>query len=128
MVERWRRARYEIARRSFGWRTIDLRKNRDLEQAWLWRFHERGFEHAPGRSVMVNADVDGFLKRPYEQTSRVPAWSDSQTEEALRQAGSASRLSPHSTCFYFSGPVLGVLELDQARRRRRARSGSSRLV
>ncbi|MDX9912587.1 MAG: cysteine--tRNA ligase [Phycisphaerales bacterium] len=111
MVERWRRARIEIARRSFGWTNKDPR-------AMMAFVHHRIKEcmsddlNIAGAIGIVNEAVNSFLAIDCDE-SRIRNWTDDETIEQLKMipmGGSAQGWAGFDF-FHTIEPVLGVLDL-----------------
>jgi len=111
-IERWRRARYEIARRSMGWDT----KKTDPRRAG----HLMAIDFATSMNNDLNvseaigcieARLSGYLNEPFDLESEI---SDSEIDEFWAERGDASAYSAPIDVFRFVEPVLGVLSLERA--------------
>lgn len=111
MVEKWRKARLEIARRSPGWqaRGSDPNALLALMNLRFAQFMENDLNIA-GAIGALNADIDAALSRPFDPSRALP-----DDPKVIVQAMQADRKSSHPTraidIFERIDGVLGLLDL-----------------
>jgi cysteinyl-tRNA synthetase len=108
MIERWRRARLEIARRSMGVASDKPNWAKVVEALFAEAMCDD--LNIAGAIGMINVNIHTYLHYPVDQ-SKVPAWSDDETEARLRRDRSDDEDSRPIDIFRAIGPVLGVFEL-----------------
>jgi cysteinyl-tRNA synthetase len=108
-IERWRRARVDIARRSWAWTNTDPRRFLDNMHAEIARALNDDLNIAAAIGL-VNEMIPLALERSFD-ADRLPPWDEAET---LRQiASGAETIGRPVDLFEFVEPILGVLSLER---------------
>ncbi len=115
MINRWRNARYEIARRSKGYSGIvDLKKVAHSHHHEIQR-HLSDDLNIAGVIGEVNRMVDSLLKYEFDESKYLKEWTDDalESEWSISQYGMASFGEHIPDIFCYTEPILGVLSLEK---------------
>jgi len=111
MIERWRKARYEIARRRKAITGVDLRKVAHSHHTEIQR-HLSDDLNIAGAIGEINRNIDALLKYQYDESKYINT-SDKEIEEewasSKNRFASFGELIPDIFCF--TEPILGVMSL-----------------
>jgi cysteinyl-tRNA synthetase len=107
-IERWRKARWEIARRSMAWANTESRAVMHLLHSEFSRLMHDDLNIA-GAIGLVNSEIGTLLAREYDP-AKLPSWTDDETRQHC--AGIGAGKAPPLDIFERIEPILGVLELN----------------